>query len=168
MRTAEQFTGAKRCDPWSGPGRHRGVGTMRCVGRLAEMIAASAGALSRATGRGGGTSLPGMVLNKLEPGALARLGSTLGGGAAFISATNGKTTTARLLSACLRADGRDVTANAAGANLASGVTAALLARERRRRAEQRDGGRSIRGTGSRTSAGKRKQGHWEPRKHREP
>ena len=119
------------------------------------MIAASAGALSRATGRGGGTSLPGMVLNALEPGALARLGSGLGGGAAFISATNGKTTTARLLSACLRADGRDVTANAAGANLASGVTAALLARERRRRAERRGGLRSIWGTGSRTSAGNR-------------
>ena len=99
------------------------------------MIAASAGALSRATGRGGGTSLPGMVLNRLEPGALARLGGGLGGGAVYVSATNGKTTTARLLSACLRADGRDVTANAAGANLASGVTAALLARERRRRAE---------------------------------
>ena len=103
---------------------------MRCVGRLAELIAASAGALSRATGRGGGTSLPGMVLNRLEPGALARLGGGLGGGAVYISATNGKTTTARLLSACLRADGRDVTANAAGANLASGVTSALLARKR--------------------------------------
>ena len=101
------------------------------------MIATSAGALSRATGRGGGTSLPGMVLNRLEPGALARLGGGLGGGAVFISATNGKTTTARLLSACLRGDGRDVTANAAGANLASGVTAALLARQRRRRATER-------------------------------
>ena len=99
------------------------------------MIAASAGALSRATGRGGGTSLPGMVLNRLEPGALARLGGGLGGGAVYISATNGKTTTARLLSACLRADGRDVTANVAGANLASGVTSALLARQRRRRSE---------------------------------
>ncbi|MYB24081.1 MAG: DUF1727 domain-containing protein [Acidimicrobiia bacterium] len=98
------------------------------------MIAATAGGLSRATGRGGGTSLPGMVLNRLEPGALARLGGGLGGGAVCISATNGKTTTARLLSACLRAAGRDVAANAAGANLASGVTAALLARQRRRRA----------------------------------
>lgn len=121
-----------------GPGRWRGVGTMRCVGRLAEMIATSAGALSRATGRGGGTSLPGMVLNRLEPGALRRLGGGLGGGAVYISATNGKTTTARLLSACLRADGRDVTANAAGANLASGVTTALLARERRRRKQRRN------------------------------
>ena len=100
------------------------------------MIAASAGALSRATGRGGGTSLPGMVLNRLEPGALARLGGGLGGGAVYISATNGKTTTARLLSACLRADGRDVTANAAGANLASGVTSALLARKRRMRSRR--------------------------------
>ena len=110
---------------------------IRCGGRLAETIAASAGALSRATGRGGGTSLPGMVLNRLDPGALARLGGGLGGGAVYISATNGKTTTARLLSACLRADGRDVTANPAGANLASGVTSALLARERRMRRRRR-------------------------------
>ena len=124
---------------------------MQCVGRLAEMIASSAGALSRATGRGGGTSLPGMVLNRLEPGALTRLGAGLGGGAVYISATNGKTTTARLLSACLRADGRDVTANAAGANLASGVTAALLARERRRQAERRGSRHGISGIGSRTS-----------------
>ena len=109
---------------------------IRCARRLAELIAASAGALSRATGRGGGTSLPGMVLNRLEPGALARLGGSLGGGAVYISATNGKTTTARLLSACLRADGRDVTANAAGANLASGVTSALLARKRRMRSRR--------------------------------
>ena len=126
---------------------------MRCVGRLAEMIATSAGALSRATGRGGGTSLPGMVLNKLEPGALPRLGGGLGGGAVYISATNGKTTTARLLSACLRADGRDVTTNAAGANLVSGVTAALLARQRRRsatgRARPRRRGRADGHVGSR-------------------
>ena len=106
------------------------------------MIATSAGALSRATGRGGGTSLPGMVLNRLEPGALTRMGGGFGGGAVYISATNGKTTTARLLSACLRADGRDVTANAAGANLASGITAALLARQRRRRSAERAGRRT--------------------------
>ena len=127
---------------------------MRCVGRLAEMIAASAGALSRATGRGGGTSLPGMVLNRLDPGALRRLGGGLGGGAVYISATNGKTTTARLLSACLRADGRDVTANAAGANLASGVTSALLARKRSRRATGRAGRRGRgRGPGETTGCG---------------
>ena len=80
-----------------------------------------------------------MVLNRLDPGCArpARRGAR--GGAVFISATNGKTTTARLLSACLRADGRDVTTNAAGANLASGVTAALLARQRRRRAGDRTG-----------------------------
>ena len=140
----------------SGPGGWRGVGTMRCVGRLAEMIAASAGTLSRITGRGGGTSLPGMVLNRLDPGALGRLGGSLGGGAVYISATNGKTTTARLLSACLRADGRDVTANTAGANLASGVTAALLARQRRRRAEQRGSHRRSRGIRSRTIAALRR------------
>ena len=44
----------------------------------------------------------------------------------MLSATNGKTTTARLLSGCAEADGASVCANSAGANLASGITAALL------------------------------------------
>lgn len=44
----------------------------------------------------------------------------------MLSATNGKTTTARLLSRCAEAAGTSVCANSAGANLVSGVTAALL------------------------------------------
>ena len=44
----------------------------------------------------------------------------------MLSATNGKTTTARLLSRCAEADGASVCANSAGANLVSGITAALL------------------------------------------
>ena len=146
-RLAEMITAS-----W--PARVVTTAAMRCAGRLAEMIAAAAGALSRATGRGGGTSLPGMVLNRLDPQALGRLGGGLGGGAVYISATNGKTTTARLLSACLRADGRDVTANAAGANLASGVTSALLARKRSRRATGRAARRGRgRGHGDTTGCG---------------
>ena len=66
------------------------------------------------------------MLNRLEPSGMERLAASIQQGCVVISGTNGKTTTARMLRACLQADGRRVTANAAGANLASGVSAALL------------------------------------------
>jgi UDP-N-acetylmuramyl tripeptide synthase len=44
---------------------------------------------------------------------------------ALVSATNGKTTTTRLLAEALRADGRAVASNQTGANMASGIAAAL-------------------------------------------
>ena len=100
------------------------------MGRIAESIAVSAGGVSRRLRLGGGTSIGGMVLNRLEPGAMRRLAAGLSQGCVVISGTNGKTTTARMLRACLRANGRSVTANVAGANLASGVTTALLAASR--------------------------------------
>lgn len=89
-------------------------------------IARATGRLSRALGRGGGTSLPGRVLLRLDDGAPERLAGSLAHGVATISATNGKTTTARMVSACARANGWTPVANSAGANLLSGVTTALL------------------------------------------
>ena len=94
--------------------------------RLAQLLARASGRVSRRLGRGGGTSLPGVVLLRLRPNGLAELASRLPEGSALVSATNGKTTTARLLSACVRGSGRSVVANTAGANLASGVATALL------------------------------------------
>ncbi|MCU0308340.1 MAG: MurT ligase domain-containing protein [Thermoleophilia bacterium] len=67
-----------------------------------------------------------MVLLKVRPGAVGELAARLPGGVGLVSATNGKTTTARLITACLRADGRVPVANRAGANLLSGVATALL------------------------------------------
>lgn len=69
--------------------------------------------------------MPGKVLLRLDPGAVRSLASHLGGGTILVSATNGKTTTTRLLSGALRGAGRDVVTNAAGANLLSGVATAL-------------------------------------------
>ena len=51
------------------------------------------GRLSRAAGRGGGTTLPGKLVWKLDPGALDALAARLPQGVALVSATNGKTTT---------------------------------------------------------------------------
>ncbi len=89
-------------------------------------IARAAGALSRASGRGGGTTLPGRLLLRMAPDAVARLGSRLHGRATIVSATNGKTTTAGMIAAALRAAGREPVHNRAGSNMTWGVATALL------------------------------------------
>ena len=83
------------------------------------------GRLSRATGRGGGTTLPGKLVWKLDPTALDALAARLPAGVALVSATNGKTTTTAMASAIL-APSRRLAWNRSGANLASGVTSTLL------------------------------------------
>ena len=87
--------------------------------------ARAAGALSRRTGRGG-TSLPGKVLMRLDPHAIARLAGRLQRGSAVISATNGKTTTAAMAAGILERTGARLVHNRAGANMAGGVATALM------------------------------------------
>jgi UDP-N-acetylmuramyl tripeptide synthase len=106
--------------PASGSGR-RGALFGAKVG-----AARAIGAASRASGRGGGTTLPGRVLLRLEPDAIARLGSALDRGTTIVSATNGKTTTAGMIAAILEADGRRPVHNRAGSNMTWGVATALL------------------------------------------
>jgi lipid II isoglutaminyl synthase (glutamine-hydrolysing) len=89
-------------------------------------LARATGALSRRSGRGGGTTLPGRLLLRMAPDAIAVLGSRLGRGSTVISATNGKTTTAGMLAAALRAAGRTPVHNRAGSNMTWGVATALL------------------------------------------
>ena len=71
--------------------------------------------------------MPGHVLLRLAPDALPELAAQLGDGIALVSATNGKTTTAAMLSAILEAE-RPVCRNVAGANLLSGVATSLVHR----------------------------------------
>src|SRR3954449_567846 len=84
------------------------------------------GAASRASGRGGGTTLPGRVLLRMEPEAIARLGGRFKRGTSIVSATNGKTTTTGMIAAILAADGRRPVHNRAGSNMTWGVATALL------------------------------------------
>ena len=94
----------------------------------AEILAARAAAgLSRLTGRGGGTTVPGKLLWKLDPAAIERLARRLPRGSALVSATNGKTTTAAMAAEILRPTFA-LAHNASGANLVSGVASTLLAR----------------------------------------
>jgi lipid II isoglutaminyl synthase (glutamine-hydrolysing) len=94
--------------------------------RTKVAIAKATGALSRRSGRGGGTTLPGRLLLRMEPGAIATLGRRLTAGTTIVSATNGKTTTAGMIAAVLRADGRHPVHNRAGSNMSWGVATALL------------------------------------------
>ena len=88
-------------------------------------VARAAGALSRRSGRGA-TSLPGKVLMRMEPDAIARLAARLPQGSAVISATNGKTTTAAMVAAILERSGTRLVHNRAGANMAGGIASVLL------------------------------------------
>ena len=89
-------------------------------------LARAVGVLSRRSGRGGGTTLPGRLLLRLAPDAIPELGADLSGGSVIVSATNGKTTTAGMIAAELRAAGRSPVHNRAGSNMTWGVATALL------------------------------------------
>jgi UDP-N-acetylmuramyl tripeptide synthase len=99
---------------------------MRGVPLALEVAAArAAGSLSRLAGRGGGTTIPGKLLWKLDPGAIDRLAARLPQGAVLVSATNGKTTTASMIASILSPRVR-LAHNRSGANLVSGVASTLL------------------------------------------
>jgi UDP-N-acetylmuramyl tripeptide synthase len=95
---------------------------------LETLAARAVGRISRAAGRGGGTTLPGKLLWKLDPDAVDALAAKLPSGIALVSATNGKTTTTALAAQILGARHR-LAWNRAGANLLSGVASALLVAE---------------------------------------
>jgi lipid II isoglutaminyl synthase (glutamine-hydrolysing) len=83
-------------------------------------------ALSRLTRRGGGTTLPGDVARLIDPHVLRKLAADLKFGSIVITGTNGKTTTARLISWLLEGAGHRVVSNRSGANLIFGATAAAV------------------------------------------
>ncbi|HZV73455.1 MAG TPA: MurT ligase domain-containing protein [Conexibacter sp.] len=89
-------------------------------------VARAVGGLARAAGRGGGTSLPGKVLMRLDPQAIRALAGRLPQGSVAISATNGKTTTAAMVAAILERRGTRLVHNHAGANMAGGIASTLL------------------------------------------
>lgn len=91
--------------------------------QLALAAGRAAGWASRATGRGAGTQVSGRVMLAIAPDLLADVAG--GRRVAIVSATNGKTTTTRLLAEALRACGTPVVSNHTGANMPAGVAAAL-------------------------------------------
>ncbi|MEJ5866587.1 DUF1727 domain-containing protein [Pseudokineococcus sp. 5B2Z-1] len=94
--------------------------------RAARAAGAAAGAASRLLGRGAGEVVAGRVVLRLAPRAVHELAGERV--AAVVSATNGKTTTTRLLTAALAAGAgapRGVVSNGGGANMRAGIVTAL-------------------------------------------
>jgi lipid II isoglutaminyl synthase (glutamine-hydrolysing) len=89
-------------------------------------LARAVGGLSRRSGRGGGTTLPGRLLIRMAPDAIDRLAARLDRGSIVLSSTNGKTTTAAMIAAILEAAARTPVHNRAGSNMHWGVATALL------------------------------------------
>ncbi|MFB7654303.1 MULTISPECIES: MurT ligase domain-containing protein [unclassified Streptomyces] len=92
--------------------------------KIAVTAGKAVAAASRAAGRGSGSVIGGKVALRLDPDLLARLAQHLD--VTLVSATNGKTTTTRLIAEALRAAG-PVVSNALGANMPAGITSALAA-----------------------------------------
>jgi UDP-N-acetylmuramyl tripeptide synthase len=76
--------------------------------------------------RGGGSALPGLVVERLSPHFMREALAQLPMGVAVISGTNGKTTTTKIVAELLRSQGLRVFTNPSGSNFTRGVTSALL------------------------------------------
>jgi UDP-N-acetylmuramyl tripeptide synthase len=79
-------------------------------------------------GKGGGTSAPGLVAERIDPTMLTKLTSRLTHGSIVIAGTNGKTTTSRMVADIFTTNGMEVVHNRSGSNLVRGVVSAFVAR----------------------------------------
>lgn len=79
-----------------------------------------------AQARGGGSALPGLFVEKIDPNFIKRTLADLPHGIVLISGTNGKTTTTKMVVELLEGQGLKVFTNRTGSNFTRGVAAALL------------------------------------------
>lgn len=77
--------------------------------------------------RGGGTALPGLVVEKLDPRFVGDMLAHLPRGVVVVSGTNGKTTTTKMVAELLSAAGLRVFTNKTGSNFVRGIAAAIVA-----------------------------------------
>ena len=103
------------------------VGGLGIRGQTAVLLGRLTGLATRRLGQGGGTALPGLVATRLAPELTARLARQAEAGSVVVTGTNGKTTTAHLLAAMVRAGGFEAVANHSGSNLERGIVSAYLA-----------------------------------------
>ncbi len=94
--------------------------------RTSAAIAAGKALRYAARLRGGGSALPGLVAERIDPQLLARTLADVPGGIVVVSGTNGKTTTTKMLSAIITAHGKRVFTNPTGSNFTRGVLSAML------------------------------------------
>jgi UDP-N-acetylmuramyl tripeptide synthase len=81
---------------------------------------------SRLLGRGGGSALPGLVAERLDPNIGRKLARRIPHGSIVVTGTNGKTTTSKMLAQILDDSGEQLVQNRAGSNLSRGVVSALI------------------------------------------
>jgi len=89
------------------------------IGRIVRMLA-------RWRKPGGGSAVPGLVVNKIAPGFLARTLNGFPEGLVIVTGSSGKSTITKMLVAMLRAHGKTVFTNPSTANISQGLTSALL------------------------------------------
>ncbi|PLW01450.1 Mur ligase family protein [Corynebacterium ulcerans] len=92
--------------------------------RLAIGAARLATTASRATGRGSGGMIGGLIAEKIDPNIMASLGDDRP--VALVTGTNGKSTTTRMLASAVRAQ-HTVATNEGGDNMDAGIISALMA-----------------------------------------
>ena len=75
---------------------------------------------------GGGSAIPGLIVNRIAPGFLASTLNSFPEGLVIVTGSSGKSTTTKMLVAVLRANGKKVFTNPSTANISQGLTSALL------------------------------------------
>lgn len=92
--------------------------------QVATSVARLATVASRATGRGAGGMIGGLLADKIDPHVMHNLAD--GRPAVLVTGTNGKSTTTRMLANALRSE-YSVATNEGGDNMDAGIISALLA-----------------------------------------
>lgn len=77
-------------------------------------------------GLGGGSALPGLVAENLDPKLLGKLAKRIPKGSIIITGTNGKTTTSKMAAEILRRSGLEPITNSGGSNLSRGILSTLI------------------------------------------
>ncbi|WP_267399214.1 MULTISPECIES: Mur ligase family protein [unclassified Bifidobacterium] len=112
---------ASKTQPADQPGRS----SRRWRSLLALLVGKAVRLVSRLSHHGG-SALPGKVVERIDPGFLARTLSELPRGVVLVSGTNGKTTTTRMVASMLESLGLKVFTNPTGSNFTRGVVSALV------------------------------------------
>ena len=73
-----------------------------------------------------GSALPGLVVERLVPGWLAKTAKKLKHGAVVVTGTNGKTTTTKIIADVLTKLGHRVIVNRSGSNMSRGIISTLI------------------------------------------
>src|SRR5665647_108343 len=108
-------------------GAHAGVISETVVVRTSVAVAAGKVARAATRLRGGGSAMPGLVVERLDPRFLTNALAGLSRGVVVVTGTNGKTTTTKMLVAILREHGLTVFTNPTGSNFTRGVISSMLA-----------------------------------------